>query len=153
MNFESVHELIKFAIEEENEAALFYEKLSQIEPNKGTKNMFSEFANEERKHASMLEGFKQNQQKINEYSLKWVPDMKRTDYMVEVNYEPNMTYRDILRLAIAREDKSLNLYNELLIKTDDDNTIKMFKILCQEEAEHKLKLETLYDDYMKEHGD
>ena len=29
----------------------------------------------------------------------------------------------------------------------------LFKILCQEEAKHKLALETMYDDYMAELGD
>jgi ferritin len=28
-----------------------------------------------------------------------------------------------------------------------------FKVLCQEEAKHKLALETMYDDYMAEMGD
>ena len=30
---------------------------------------------------------------------------------------------------------------------------RFFKILCQEEAKHKLALESMYDDYMAEMGD
>ncbi|RLB96148.1 MAG: hypothetical protein DRH50_02125 [Deltaproteobacteria bacterium] len=51
------------------------------------------------------------------------------------------------------EEKSLQLYNELADETDRDELRKLFKMLCQEEAGHKLKLETIYDDYMARHGD
>ena len=54
---------------------------------------------------------------------------------------------------MKREEKSLKLYNELAEKTDNEDLIKMFKVLSQEEAKHKLTLETLYDDYMAEQGD
>ena len=38
-------------------------------------------------------------------------------------------------------------------KTNDDDFIKLFKLLAQEEAKHKQTLETLYDDFMAEQGD
>ena len=38
-------------------------------------------------------------------------------------------------------------------KTDNPENIKVFQILCQEEAKHKQFFETLYDDYMAEQGD
>jgi hypothetical protein len=41
----------------------------------------------------------------------------------------------------------------LLKKADRDDFKMVFKMLCQEEANHKLKLETLYDDYMAGMGD
>ena len=64
-----------------------------------------------------------------------------------------MNYRDILMLAIKREEKALALYNDLLVRADTENSQKVFKILCQEEAKHKLALESMYDDYMAEMGD
>ena len=75
------------------------------------------------------------------------------DYLVDLEYEKGMPYSDILRLAMKREEKALELYNELLEKTDEKSLTKVFKMLCQEEAKHKLKLETLYDDHMAELGD
>jgi len=79
--------------------------------------------------------------------------MKRSDYMVDLVYEPGMHYSDLLRLAMKREEKALAMYNELQNKTDNEEHIKLFKALCQEEAKHKLFLEKLYDDYMAEQGD
>jgi rubrerythrin len=79
--------------------------------------------------------------------------MKRSDYMVDLTYEPGMHYTDILRLAMKREENALKLYNELQEKSPDAGQKKIFKMLCQEEAKHKLFLESLCDDYMAAQGD
>jgi rubrerythrin len=79
--------------------------------------------------------------------------MKRSDYLVDLEYEKGMPYSDILRLAMKREEKALKLYNELAEKTDKGSLTKAFSMLAQEEAKHKLALEALYDDYMAELGD
>jgi rubrerythrin len=64
-----------------------------------------------------------------------------------------MHYTEILRLAMKREEKSLQLYNELASKADKSDFVNLFKILSQEEAKHKNILETIYDDFMAEQGD
>jgi rubrerythrin len=79
--------------------------------------------------------------------------MKRSDYIVGVKYEKGMSYPEILRLAMKREEGSLALYNLLKRKTEDEDLVKVFKMLSQEEAKHKLALETLYDDFMATQGD
>lgn len=153
MNFESIKDAINYAIEKENEAAIFYDEISSQEPFAGAKNVFKKFAEEERKHQRLLENFKDNKEKIAEYELKWIPDIKRSDYLVDMEYEQGMHYADILRLAMKREEKALKLYNAIMVKTRDDDCIRLFKILAQEEAKHKKSLETLYDDYMAKQGD
>jgi rubrerythrin len=90
---------------------------------------------------------------IADYDFKWIPDMKRSDFLVDIPYEKGMSYADILRLAMKREEKSLALYNELSQHINDKELKQIFKVLRQEEAKHKLALETLYDDYMAEMGD
>jgi rubrerythrin len=54
---------------------------------------------------------------------------------------------------MKREEKSLQLYNELASKADKSEFVNLFKILSQEEAKHKNILETIYDDFMAEQGD
>lgn len=153
MSFESFEEIINFAIEKEKEAVAFYEDASGQEPYSGARKTFEEFAEQERKHQAMLEGFLSGETKVPDYQLKWVPDMKRSNYMVDLTYEKGMPYSDILRLAMKREEKALELYNDLAGKTEKEDLIKIFQILSQEEAKHKLTLETLYDDYMAKMGD
>ncbi|UCH22386.1 MAG: ferritin family protein [Deltaproteobacteria bacterium] len=153
MNFESLEEILNYAIEKEKEAAEFYLEISRQEPFAGAKQTFEEFAAQERKHQALLEDFEGNKEKIAAYKLKWIPDIKRSDYMVDMTYEKGMHYADILRLAMKREEKALLLYNEMQTKTQDEDYLKLFKILAQEEAKHKRTLETMYDDYMAEQGD
>ena len=153
MNFNSIEEILEYAIEKEKEAVEFYEDISRQEPFSGTRETFEEFAREEKKHRTLLEEFSENKQKITEYQYKWIPDLKRSDYLVDIEYVKGMHYTDILRLAMKREEKALQLYNELAGKADSDDFIKLFKLMAQEEAKHKRALETIYDDFMAEQGD
>ena len=156
MNFESLEDIIEFAIEKEREAAEFYQKISNDEEDfSGSKKMFAEFAAEEQKHEKILQEFKVKgvTKSLEEYQLKWITDIKRSDYLVDLEYEKGMPYNEILLLAMKREEKALKLYNEFLDQADTDEAKKLFKVLCQEEAKHKLALETMYDDYMAKMGD
>ena len=153
MNFKSFEELIQFAVEKEKEAIAFYESASIQESYSGGKETFLEFAKEEKKHQVLLEGFLKGDKKLGDYKLKWVPDMRRSDYMIDLKYKKGMAYPEMLRLAMKREEKALQLYNDLASKSEKSDLVKVFKMLSQEEATHKLKLETIYDDYMAKMGD
>ena len=155
MQFKDLNEIIQFAIGKEKEAATFYETISEQEPFSGSTEMFKEFAQEEHKHQALLEKFEQGgvDESIGEYKFKWIPDLKRTDYTIDMDYEKGMSYSDILLIAMKREEKALKLYNDLLEQAQKEDAEKLFKILCQEEAKHKLALETMYDDFMAKMGD
>ena len=64
-----------------------------------------------------------------------------------------MAYPDLLRLAIKREEKSVKLYADFSKEAGKEEHKKLFQVLAQEESKHKLKLETILDDYMAEMGD
>jgi rubrerythrin len=153
MNFESFEEIVGFAIEKEKEAVDFYEDASSRTTHSGAKKIFDDFAKEERKHQSLLEDIFEGEIKLSDYKFEWIPDIKRSNYMVDLDYEKGMPYTDILRLAMKREEKSLQLYNDLAEKTEKGELKELFKMLSQEEAKHKLALETLYDDQMEKMGD
>jgi rubrerythrin len=155
MQFESLNEIIAFAIEREKEAEAFYLELCQEEALSGNRELFQDFAREERKHVRLLTELQEKGvvRSLDSYKLKWVKDIKRSDLLVEMTYRKGMDYRDILTLAVKREEKALKLYNDLLRQTEDPECQKLFKVLCQEEAKHKLKFETLYDDFMAAMGD
>lgn len=155
MEFKNLDDIIAFAIEKEKEAAEFYDTASLEESMSGKKDMLKEFAAEERKHQRLLEKFKTEgiDQSLDEYKLKWITDIKRSDYVDDIEYRKGMPYNDMLLLAMKREEKALKLYNTLLEQTEEPDAQKMFKILCQEEAKHKLTLETMYDDFMAKMGD
>ncbi|WP_319407997.1 ferritin family protein [uncultured Desulfosarcina sp.] len=155
MDFENLDAIISFAIEKEKEAAEFYEENSESEMMSGKRQMLKEFAAEERKHQKMLEAYLATgiAENIEGYRFEWISDIKRSDYVDAMEYKPGMAYNELLMLAMKREEAALKLYNQLLRKADNDDAKKLFKMLCQEEAKHKLALETLYDDYMAKMGD
>ena len=153
MSFETFEDIIEYAIDKEKEAVEFYGEFSKKAPSANERAILEGFAKEEEKHQAMFENFGKDKGKIADYDFKWIPDIKRSNYIVDMEYEEGMDYVDLLRLAMKREEKALQMYNELLEKTDQEELKKLFKMLCQEEAGHKLKLETIYDDYMAKQGD
>ena len=155
MDFNNLDEIIDFAIAREVEAEEFYKSVSEQESFAGKKQMFLEYAAEEKKHQKLLEDLKSGNvgKSLDDYKFKWITDIKRSNYVHEGEDKPGMAYQEILMLACKREEKALALYNELQVKAESEDAKRVFKILCQEEAKHKLVLETMYDDYMAEMGD
>ena len=153
MKFESIGEVIEFAKEGEQEAAEFYEEVSKQEAFSGSRELLEGFAKEEKKHYDMLDNIGKSKEVVSDYKFEWIKDLKRSNYMVDITYEKNMTYPDLLRLAMKREEKALELYNEMAQYAESEDYLNVFKMLCQEEAKHKNILETLYDDFMATQGD
>jgi rubrerythrin len=148
MNLKSVDDILVYAIEKENEAVKFYTDLSNKENFKSVKETFQGFAKEEQKHADLLSGLSTDKSKVNDYELKAIPDLKISDYLVEAEYKEGMFMQDILRIAMKREEQAVKLYKDLAGKTENGEIIKVLNILAQEEAKHKLGLETMYDDFL-----
>lgn len=148
MNLKSVDDILVYAIEKENEAVKFYTDLSNKENFKSVKETFQGFAKEEQKHADLLSGLSTDKSKVNDYELKAIPDLKISDYLVEAEYKEGMFMQDILRIAMKREEQAVKLYKDLAGKTKNGEMIKVLNMLAQEEAKHKLGLETMYDDFL-----
>ena len=155
MDFQSFDDIVRFAIEKEKEAAEFYTECSGQEMFSGTRQMLLDFAAEERKHQQMLEKLLTQgaDAAVPDYQFKWIPDIHRSDYVEDIDYRPGLGYHELLLVAMKREEKALQLYNLLQDKAEQDAWRQLFKILCQEEAKHKLALESMYDDYMAKMGD
>lgn len=155
MDFKSIDEILDFAIESEIEAAKFYQDVSEQEEFLDKRQMMRDFAAEELKHQKLLEDVKSGSMgsKLDEYEFKWIADLKRSNYVTDIEYHAGMGYSDLLLMAMKREENALKLYNDMLPKAQTEEQKKIFKMLCQEEAKHKLILETMFDDYMAEMGD
>jgi rubrerythrin len=153
MDFKTMGDLIAYAVEKEREAAEFYEMLSKNEKFAVAKKIFAEFAVEEKKHEALFSDLSGNVAKLDAYEYKWIPDIKRSNYMTDLTYEPGMDYIDILRIAMKREEQALRFYNDIADKVDDEKMLKACRFLAQEEAKHKYGLEKIYDDHMAEMGD
>jgi rubrerythrin len=144
MDEKKFQEIIKFAIDKEIKSYNFYTNASQVAKYSGAKDLFSDLAQQEVGHRKMLE--KLDLKKIAQAKIEKVPDLKISDYIVDAEFKPDMPYADILRIAIKMEERALKLYNNMNQSNQDENLKKLFSLLANEEAKHKLRLEKIYDD-------
>jgi len=142
--FGSVEEILDFAVEKEEEAYGFYTEWAEKLDRSTVRQHFEDFAKEELRHRDRLLQVKQGG------SLKPSPqkvaDLKIADYLVDVAPTPEMSYQKALIIAMQREKASFNLYNNLAAIADEGDLRSSFLALAQEEAKHKLRLETIYDE-------
>ena len=153
MGLTSIEDAIQFAIEKEREAAAFYRQAAKQESIAVNQKVLEDFAKEEDKHEQMLKDFSAKPEAIAQYRFQKITDLKRADYMVEIDFKPGMTYFTVMRIAMKLEEKAAKMYNKMAEAADKEDMTNIFKILAQEEMKHKNKLETIYDDYLAKHGD
>jgi rubrerythrin len=146
MDAKNLLEVIQFALEKEKEAVEFYQYCSDQAKRPEMKEAFLEMKNEESKHVRMLQNFKPQQ--IDRINIKQISDMKISDYLVDMEFKPDMSYQDLLVLAMKREESAYRMYQNLGKESEDASMVKMFQILAQEELKHKNRLQKEYDDYV-----
>lgn len=146
--FKSIDEIFDFAIKREEGAYNFYKEWSEkVKPE--IKPVFERLAQEEARHKEKLLELKSGElREFLESGSKEVLDLKISDYLVDVEVKPDMSYQDALILAMKREKMAFKFYEDFANKSTDENVRNLFISLAQEEARHKLKLEKLYDDYL-----
>ncbi len=144
MNFNSVDEILDFAIGKEEEAAEFYTDLAGRMDKPHIKEMFEKFAQEEKGHKAKLLAAKEG--KTLQKSEKKILDLKIGDHLELVELTPNLDFQDALILAMKAEKNAFKLYNSLAEQADDPAIREMLFALAQEEAKHKLRFETEYDE-------
>lgn len=147
-------EVIDFAIEKERMSKSVYEKAVAAAPfgdaaaakRSNVKAMFKEMAQEEENHRRLLENL--NEKNVAKYKIEKVADLKISEFEADVSFSADMSYRDVLVMGMKSEEKSLALYRSMSEKSNDPQLKKLFQVLIQEEAKHKLKFEKEYDNTM-----
>jgi len=144
MDEKKFQEIIQFAIQREIESMGFYNKASKLVKHSGTRDLFLDFVKQEEGHKKKLEEVKSG--KIVLGKIEKIPNLKIGDYMVDAELNPNISYADILRIAMKREEHSVKLYSDLNEKNEEESLKKLFTFLMQEESKHKYAIEKIYDD-------
>jgi len=144
MDEKKFQEIIKFAIQREIESMDFYNKASNMVKHSGTRDLFLDFVKQEEGHKKKLEEVRTG--KIVLGKIEKIPNLKISDYMIEAELKPDISYGDILRIAMKREERSVKLYTDLNEKNQDEVLRNLFSFLIQEEGKHKYYIEKLYDD-------
>lgn len=143
------YEVLELAIHREVEAYHFYMAVAQRVDNPEMRQVLEDFAEEELEHKAKLElevlkiGYilpTDNQlpaPSIDNYNIS------NTDSLLD------MDYKDILLLAIEKEEASFRTYINLLPTVNDPHSRETLLAIAQEEAKHKHRFEIEYDQLLK----
>jgi rubrerythrin len=140
----TVEEVLDYAIDQEEQAAAFYANLAERAAKAGMKSILLEFAAEEQRHKDRLVAVKQGAHDL--APEQQVVDLKISDYLVEVDAGPDISYQDALIVAMKRERAAFHLYTDMSEKVPEGELKTVFVGLAKEEAKHKLFFESQYDD-------
>lgn len=147
IQFESVDAVLDYAIQEEENAVKLYSELAAKMDNPEVKQALETFAEEERQHKAKLEAVKRGEEKL----LGKMPSaqaMGMADILVKSDDSPDMDYADILVLAMRKEKAAFRMYSALAEEAATEEVAKLFRDLAAEEANHKVRFEIEYDDWM-----
>lgn len=145
MSMDDLSKIIAFAIEREKDAVAFYTDLTEKARFAPQRELLLELADMERGHIRVLQTLEKKG--FTKLTPKKPMNLRLGDYMVPWEKPlAELDYQGILLLAIKREETSYRLYTNLAEETDSEEEKVLFTRIAGEEAEHKLKFETLYDE-------
>jgi rubrerythrin len=141
-HFQSIEDVLNYAIGREETAAQFYTEQASKTAKKEMRETFVEFALEEVSHKAKLTA-------IRDGRGQFAAPHKIADlYIAEMQKPPqpdgDISYADVLVIAMQREKASYQLYSDLADLADGDMRATFLQ-LAQEEAKHKLRFEVEYD--------
>jgi rubrerythrin len=146
MKFGNFKDVMKFAIQREEEAARNYGKLRTIAKEEAAKRLLADLEQEEKHHKKILQGL--TKVKIEATASKNVKDLMISDYLVEEPLTPDMNFQDLLIFAAKKEKKAADLYSDLARRSSVKNHRALFEFLSKQEKAHKLRLELEYEKHV-----
>ncbi len=146
MRKDDFNAIIDFAVDREKEAVEFYKNLQGKAKFSEMKEMLKDLETMEKGHIIYLE--KVREKGIEKIEVSEVKDLKISDYMIEMEPTPEMDYQNILIVAMKREQKSKELYEELAQRFAGSEIEKLLLKIASDETEHKLRFEKLYDQFV-----
>jgi rubrerythrin len=140
--FDTVDEILDFAIGREVEAQSFYMKLSSMVKDDKMAKILASFAAEELDHENQLQAVKFGKVALID---KEVGKLDIADYAKDVKPGPDISYTDLLIIGMKNEETSRALYVNLASIAAKQELRDTFLKLAKKEAEHKLRFELEYD--------
>lgn len=141
MQIEDYKRIIRSAVEKEIEAYEFYAGVAEKVTDRALKDIFSELAEEEKKHKSLLEGYLADVKPL-------AFDVQRDYRVSETVQRPALTLDmkpvDAVALAMKKEEDAMNMYTALAENSSDQEQKNAFQSLAAMERGHKARLEDLY---------
>ncbi|MGD1010043.1 MAG: ferritin family protein [Candidatus Aminicenantales bacterium] len=144
--FESLNDILAFAVEREIEAARGYGRMAAQAKTPGLRDLLLELKGEEEKHRRLLKKIKAAPPEGTASAS--VPDMGLSDALTDLPLAADMTFQELLIFAARKEKKAEDLYAGLARRPELAAHRKVFEFLAGQERTHKLKLEAEYETHV-----
>lgn len=150
MNFVTLEDVIKFAVDREDTAYKLYTRAAELSTNVASRKMFEELAQEEATHKDVF--CKIDEEKSENHKLCTLPESSIAKYLTDVPFSPNMTYSAIIASALKTEENAYQLYKAAAGMTDDPKLQKLLMNFADVELGHRRRLEAIYDERVLTEG-
>ena len=141
--FRTVDDVLDFAIARELEAYRFYLDLARLATRDEVRSAIRRLATDELQHSIHLKAVKAGE--VAFASDEQVGSLNIEETLTEAPPKPDMTYADLLVVAMKKEQAAFRLYTNLASIAAGNAVRDVLKKIAHEEAEHKLRLEIEYD--------
>lgn len=141
--FRTMHDILDLAIAREAEARRFYVDLARLATKPEVRTMIGRLATDELQHSVHLQAIKAGE--VAFAREEEVGSLDIEEGLAEVTPQPEMSYADLLVVAMKKEKAAFRLYTNLASLAKSDALRELLERLAQEEAGHKLRLEIEYD--------
>lgn len=146
--FETVEEILELAVAREEDAHIFMMALAARMVNPDMRKVFEELAAEELEHKARLElEIIKTGRVVTESKKKLY--FETNDYAEEVGSEIDMDYKDMLTMAMQKEESSFRLYVDLASRITDEDAYETLLALAEEEVRHKMRFEMEYNNILR----
>lgn len=139
----SMQDVVAFAIDREEKAKQFYAQCAEKAQQPGIKQFFQDMAREEARHKKLLTDL--DSATLETFESHPPEDLKLSDFLVDVQFTPEISYQEALAMAMKKEEKAHNFYQAWKDKCTKEKTANVFALLADEELKHKRKIEEIYD--------
>ena len=147
----SYYEILEYAIQREVEAYYFYTEFAKRVESLEMRQALKDFAEDELEHKTKLELEIMKTGRTLSTDEK-LPRVSHDNYnKSNAALLGDMDYKDLLLLAIKKEEASFKTYINLLPTVHDQQCREVLLAIAEEEVKHKECFEIEYDMLLKQH--
>lgn len=141
--FQTLDDILDFAIVQEKAAQKFYTKLSNGVGDLDMQLFFRTLAEEEEVHEKKLRRLKQTHSELPAPDLT---DLQKSGYLDALPIRPGMNQKEVLLYALKKERSAKLLYSVLADTMKQKELAELFRTIAAQEAEHADFFQKQYDE-------
>ncbi len=128
-------DILEFAINMEKEGYKYYTEQAEANKDNGLYEVFIKLAGDEDKHAKLIADMKDGKQYSPDETQESEAENIFSDKAQKISeIAVNPEQLDVYRFALDKEEESIELYKELMQKSEGDK--KAYSFLIEEETKH-----------------